>query len=147
VLADLVRFSPYHFLRSFKQSFGEPHIATGRAGGLNAPRPCWRTPAHRSPRLRSVWDSVARARSALPFIGSQEKHLPTIAATSNDARHDVSPPKAVRRATARLPLLRSRATTAGSVGCGARRPHVGCSARGARRPGRARQPMAGSWRR
>jgi len=24
VLADLVRFSPYHFLRSFKQSFGEP---------------------------------------------------------------------------------------------------------------------------
>jgi transcriptional regulator GlxA family with amidase domain len=24
VLADLVRLSPYHFLRSFKQSFGEP---------------------------------------------------------------------------------------------------------------------------
>jgi AraC family transcriptional regulator len=24
VLADLARFSPYHFLRSFKQSFGEP---------------------------------------------------------------------------------------------------------------------------
>src|SRR5262249_14820256 len=38
-------------------------------------------------------------------------------------------------------------TTAGSVGCSARRPHVGCSVRGARRPGRARQPMAGSWRR
>ncbi len=24
VLADLVRLSPYHFLRSFKRSFGEP---------------------------------------------------------------------------------------------------------------------------
>ena len=24
VLAELVRLSPYHFLRSFKQSFGEP---------------------------------------------------------------------------------------------------------------------------
>src|SRR5262249_20950363 len=87
---------------------GSPHIAIGRAGGLNAPRPCWRNPAHRSPRLRLVWDSVARARSALPFIGSQGKHLPTIAATSNDARHDVSPAEAVRRATARLPLLRSQ---------------------------------------
>src|SRR5215470_2892051 len=32
VLADLARFSPYHFLRSFKQSFGEPPFRywTGR---------------------------------------------------------------------------------------------------------------------
>jgi hypothetical protein len=38
-----------------------------------------------------MWDSMARARSALPFIGSPGKHLPTIAALSNDAGHDVAP--------------------------------------------------------
>src|SRR5262249_25865266 len=76
---------------------GSRRIATGRAGGLSAPRPCWQTPAHRSLRLRSLWDSMARARSALPFIGSPGKHLPTIAATSNDARHDGAPAEAARR--------------------------------------------------
>ena len=50
-----------------------------------------------------MWDSMARARSALPFIGSLGKHLPTIAATLNDAGHDG---EAARRPTARLPLLR-----------------------------------------
>src|ERR1700741_4274465 len=38
-----------------------------------------------------MWDSMARTRSSLPFIGSPCKHLPTIAATSNDARHDGAP--------------------------------------------------------
>jgi hypothetical protein len=47
---------------------------------------------------------MARARSALPFIGSPGKHLPTIAATLNDARYDGAPAEAARRAT---PLLRS----------------------------------------
>jgi AraC-like DNA-binding protein len=106
VLSDLVRLSPYHFLRSFKQSFGSRRIATGRAAGLSAQRPCWQTPAHRLPRLRSMLDSMARARSALPFIGSLGKHLPTIAATLNDARHDGAAAEAARRPTARLPLLR-----------------------------------------
>src|SRR5262249_26380666 len=85
---------------------GSRRIATGRAAGLSAQRPCWQNPAHRSPRLRSMWDSMARAHSALPFIGSLGKHLPTIAATLNDAGHDRAPPEAARRASARLPLLR-----------------------------------------
>jgi hypothetical protein len=41
------------------------------------------------------------------FIGSPGKHLPTIAATSNDAGMSARPRKAARRAMARLPLLRS----------------------------------------
>src|SRR5215469_10840420 len=117
VLADLVRLSPYHFLRSFKQSFGEPPYRYWTGRGLSAPGPCWQTPAHRSLRLRSMWDSMARARSALPFIGSPGKHLPTIAATSNDARHDGAPAEAARRATAcHCCGRRNRATTAASVG-------------------------------
>src|SRR5262245_34846332 len=58
-----------------------------------------------------MWDSMARARSALPFIGSPGKHLPTIAATSNDAAR---PRK--RRGGRRLAChccgRRKRATTA-----------------------------------
>src|SRR5262245_45568063 len=52
-----------------------------------------------------MWVSMARARSALPFIGSPGKHLPTIAATSTDARHYGAPADAARRDG--LPLLRS----------------------------------------
>jgi AraC family transcriptional regulator len=100
VLEDLVRLSPYHFLRSFKQSFGEPPFRYWTGGGLSAPRPCWQSPAYRSTRLRMMWVSVARARSALPFIGSPGKRPLTIVATSNDARHDT----------------RKRATTAASIG-------------------------------
>ena len=138
VLADLVRFSPYHFCDPLSNPSGSRHIATGRAGGLNAPRPCWRTHAHRSPRLRSVWDSVARARSVLPFIGSQGKHLPTIAATSDDAWHDVSPAEAVQ------PDDGSRATAA--VAASARqRPAASAAARAAPRwVFRQRRPKAGS---
>src|SRR5262249_31294750 len=63
-----------------------------------------------------MWDSMARARSALPFIGSPGKHLPTIAATSNDARHDGAPAQAARRATAcHCCGRRNRATTAASI--------------------------------
>jgi len=49
-----------------------------------------------------MWDSMARARSALPFIGSPGKHLPTIAATSNDARHDGAPSAATRHGVSLL---------------------------------------------
>ena len=36
---------------------------------------------------------MARAHSVLPFIGSPGKHLPTIVATSNDARRNGAPGK------------------------------------------------------
>jgi hypothetical protein len=81
-----------------------------------------------------MWVSMARARSALPFIESPGKRLPTIAATSNDAWHVGAPAEA--RGGRRLACHCSRVAQAFSLG-GVRSPQTRDNSRKHRAAARA----------
>src|SRR5262249_59498422 len=72
VLADLVRLSPYHFVRSFKRSSGNHHIDTGWGPRTNPPRPCSQIPTEPLTKMPLMSDLVDRTPSTARFAGFQD---------------------------------------------------------------------------